>query len=132
MFAPAPSHYPRPLPAILTECAWFLRGSRSLASLLPPLFISGLLALVISGVTLLTLDAPAAGFTAAWLESWLIAWPIAFPVAWLAFPRRARARARTAALRSHGLGVGSIETASRRVTRRHGMTVLRSLQPARG
>ena len=127
MFAQASSRYPRPLPAILAECAWFLRGSRSLASLVLPLATSGLLALVITAVTLLTLDTPTAGFAAAWMETSLIAWPIAFPVAWLAFPRRTAARAQ--ALRSHGLGVASIESASQRVTRRHGKTVLRGLQP---
>lgn len=127
MFAQAPSQYPRPLPAILTECAWFLRSSRSFASLLPPLLASGLLALVITAVTVLTLGTPGTGFAAAWMESWLIAWPIAFPVAWLAFPRRAE---RAQALKSQGLGVGSIESVSRRVTARHGKTVLRGLQPA--
>lgn len=128
MFAPAPSQYPRPLPAILTECAWFLRGSRAFASLLPALFVSGVLALIITAVTVLTVGAPGNGFTNAWLESWLIAWPIAFPVAWLAVPRRAAARAKTAA--SHGMGVASIESVSRRVTERQGRTVLRGLQPA--
>lgn len=130
MFAQATSQYPRPLPAILTECAWFLRGSRGVASLLPPLLASGLLALVITAVTVLTLGAPGIGFTAAWMESWLIAWPIAFPVAWLAFPRHAARRPE--AVKSHGLSLGSIESISRRVTARHGMTVLRGLQPAEG
>lgn len=123
MFAQAPSHYPRPLPAILNECAWFLRRSQSISTLLTPFLVSGALTLVITAVTLLSLGTPGASFTGSWMESWLTAWPIAFPLVWLASPRRAARPAGSA-----GLGIGSIESASRRVTARHGMTVRRGLQ----
>ena len=126
--APASARYPRPLPNILAECAWFVRCSRSLSSLLPAFLVSGLMALLISAITLISLDLHGADFISAWLESWLVAWPIAFPVAWLAVPRRAATGAKTAA--SHGMGVASIESVSRRVTERQGRTVLRGLQSA--
>ncbi|HEY8606015.1 MAG TPA: DUF2798 domain-containing protein [Noviherbaspirillum sp.] len=123
MMTPA-RQYPQPLPRILVECAWFARSSRSLASLLPALFASGLLALLITAVTLLSLGMADSGFVSAWMESWAVAWPIAFPVAWLAFPRRG------SATRTGGLGLGDVADVSQRVTARHGKTVLRGLQPA--
>lgn len=129
MFA-APSQFPQPLPRILLECAWFVRSSRSLASLTRPLLISGALALVITAVTLLSNGTPAAGFTSAWIESWLIAWPIAFPLAWLVLPRRAERRVALTGSHGAGLGLGDVEAVSRRVTQRAGRTVLRGLQPA--
>jgi hypothetical protein len=98
-----------------------MRGSRSLASMLPALLSSGLLALVITAVTLQTQGVPHAGFFSAWMESWMIAWPIAFPIAYLARPRRHSAS---------GLALRDIEAASMRAARKHGYKVLRGLKPA--
>ena len=59
-----------------------VRRSRSLASMLPALLISGVMTFVVTAVMHFMWD----GISGHWLESWLTAWPIAFPVAYVAGP----------------------------------------------
>jgi len=117
--------------SLLNELGHFVRHSRSLASMMPALILSGVMALVITAVMLATQAGVAEGFVGSWMESWLTAWPIAFPVTYLVGPlvgkvtaSRAAATARTT-LRSKGLAFGDIAGASSRVTAKHGLHVLR-------
>jgi len=110
-----------------------VRRSRSLASMLPALLLSGVMTFVITAV----MHAMWTGISGHWLESWLTAWPIAFPVAYIAGPLLTRMSAvisapamRAAEARQPGLAFGDIADASRSVTKRHGFAVLRGLKPA--
>jgi len=112
-----------------------LRKSRSLASMLPALLFSGVMTLVVTAVMHAMWDGAAEGVAVRWMESWLTAWPIAFPVAYLLGPALLRLAAAISAPaaesmpRVPGLAFGDIADASRRVTRRNGMPVLRGLKP---
>ncbi len=123
-------------PSLLDQAASFVRRSRSLASMLPSLVLSGLITLVITAVMQAMGPGAAEGFFGAWMESWLIAWPIAFPVTYLAGPAlfRLAARAPAAAVpmpvrRTPGLAFNDILDASQRVTERNGLSALRGLKP---
>ena len=112
-----------------------LRRSRALASMLPALLFSGLMTLVVTAVMHAMWGTFADGFFSHWMESWLTAWPIAFPIAYLTGPALLRFAAAVSAparmqVREPGLAFGDIADASRRVTRRHGYSVLRGLKPA--
>lgn len=112
-----------------------LRRSRSIASMLPSFFLSGVITLVMTAVMHLMWTGWTAGFLSVWMESWLTAWPIAFPVAYLVGPALTRLAARISApareqSRLPGLAFGDIASASARVTARNGLTVLRNLKPA--
>lgn len=130
------SAYRQPAEGAFGKVVLRLRRSRSLASMLPALLLSGLMTLVITAVMHAMWGTIADGFFGHWMESWLTAWPIAFPVAYLTGPAVLRlaaaisAPAAQAAAREPGLAFGDIADASRRVTRRNGYVVLRGLNPA--
>lgn len=63
-----------------------LAGSKSLASMLPALLMTGVLTLVLSAVMRLVWIGFSNDFFAAWMEAWLTTWPIAFPIAYLSKP----------------------------------------------
>ncbi|RZI44402.1 DUF2798 domain-containing protein [Herbaspirillum sp. HC18] len=113
-----------------------VRRSRALASMLPALLSSGAMTLALVVVMQVMQGGAAEGFSGRWLESWLIAWPIAFPVvyvlgsllAWMM--SMVSAPAKRVAARSSGLAFDDIADASKRVTARHGFTVLRGLKRA--
>lgn len=117
------------------ELASYVRSSRAIASMLPPLLSSGVLTLVITAVMHLMWAGLTDGFVSVWMESWLTAWPIAFPVAYLSGPVLARVAAGISApaietARVPGLACGDIVDASARVTAINGYRVLRNLKPA--
>lgn len=123
-------------PNLLEQVASYVRRSRSLASMLPSLVLSGLITLVITAVMHAMWSGATEGFFGAWMESWLTAWPIAFPVTYLVGPTlfRLAARAPAAAMpmpvqRHPGLAFDDILNASERVTARNGLTALRGLKP---
>lgn len=117
------------LPSLLVECAFFMRRSRSVASMLPAFLISGMASLVMS----LVLHAAGTGgnehLVTGWVEGWLTAWPIAFPLFYVAalclrkvsslFKKRARA--------VDGLGFADVVKVSSEVTKAHRLHVLRGL-----
>ena len=123
-------------PSLLAECAWFVRRSRSLASMLPALLASGLVTLVYTWIAHPLRGTDAEGFTRVFMENWLVAWPIAFPIAYLLGSALLKASAwlsvRTKRRAAHvpGLAIGDVTAVSARVTTNHGRTVLR-LKPAR-
>ncbi len=49
-------------------------------------FLSGLMSLVVAGLSTLKTSGPVAGFAGLWLGAWLTAWPVAFPVVLLLAP----------------------------------------------
>lgn len=122
----------QPADGVLGKAVLRLRRSRSLASMLPALLLSGLMTLVVTAVMHAMWGESTDGFLVRWMESWLTAWPIAY----LAGPALFRlasaisAPAAQAAMCESGLAFGDIADASRRVTRRNGYTVLRGLKPA--
>lgn len=64
------------------------------ARLAPVLFgwiLSGLMSLLVSGVSTWRSVGPITGFAGLWMLSWLIAWAIAFPVVLLVAPLTRRA-----------------------------------------
>lgn len=64
------------------------------ARLAPVLFgwiLSGLMSLLVSGVSTWRSVGPIAGFAGLWMLSWLSAWAIAFPVVLLVAPLARRA-----------------------------------------
>lgn len=63
-----------------------LAGSKSLASMLPTLLVTGVITLVISAVMRLLWLGFSNDFFAAWMEAWLTTWPIAFPLAYMSMP----------------------------------------------
>lgn len=114
-----------------------LRRSRSIASMLPWLLLSGVMTLAVSAFMHTPWVDAASGsqsFLGAWMESWLIAWPIAFPVAYVAGPMLMRFAAMFSAPAEHmnarkpGLGFGDIQDASVRATAKNGLTVLRNMK----
>lgn len=113
-----------------------LRRSRSVASMLPSLLLSGVITLAMTAVMHLTWGGWNRGFAGVWMESWLTTWPIAFPVAYLLGPTVRKVAAYISAPanrpqpRTEGLVFGDIAQASDSVTANHGLTVLRRLQPA--
>ncbi len=123
-------------PSLLDQFASFVRRSRSLASMLPSLVLSGVITLVITAVMHVMWSGAAEGVFGAWMESWLTAWPIAFPVTYLLGPslfklavRAPVAPARVPVKHKPGIAFGDIATISARVTARNGFTVLRNLKP---
>ncbi len=48
--------------------------------------LSGLMSLLVSGISTYRLAGPAPGFVALWLSAWLTAWLVAFPAVLLAAP----------------------------------------------
>jgi hypothetical protein len=123
-------------PSPLLQLAHFVRRSRSLASMLPALLLSGVITLVSTAV-MQVMGANEAMF-GAWMESWLTAWPIAFPVTYLVAPSLFRLAAylsapaaRTIIVRKRGLAFGDIAHASARVTVKNRFVVLRNLKPQR-
>jgi hypothetical protein len=116
------------LPSLLLECASFVRRSRSIASMLPALVLSGLATLIVTG---LLQESESARFLGAWMESWLIAWPITFPVVYVlgsALLKLAASLSAPSPVRHPGLGYSDVADASERVTAAHGFTVLRTLK----
>lgn len=71
---------------ILHAAMYRLRSSRSIASMLPSLLLSGVIMLVMTAVMHLMWKGATGGFFGAWMESWLITWPIAFPVTYVIWP----------------------------------------------
>ncbi|HJV76644.1 MAG TPA: DUF2798 domain-containing protein [Noviherbaspirillum sp.] len=123
-------------PVMPGQVLYHLRRSRSLASMLPFLFLSGVITLVMTAVMRLMWTGWTDGFVNVWMESWLTAWPIAFPIAYLVSPPLLKlaayisAPAARPAPRVRGLAFGDIESASARVTANNDLTVLRNLKPA--
>lgn len=113
-----------------------LRRSRSLASMLPFLLLSGVITLVMTAVMRLMWTGWNESFINVWMESWLTAWPIAFPIAYLVSPPLLKlavyisAPAARPQPRVRGLTFGDIEGISACVTANNGLTVLRNLKPA--
>ena len=68
------------------------------APVLFSLMLSGLMSLLVSGISTFRLGATASGFVDAWIGSWLTAWLIAFPVVFVVAPltRKAVERLTTA------------------------------------
>jgi hypothetical protein len=103
----------------LVEAAHFVRRSRSLASMLPSLSMTGVITLLVSGIERLMWVGTGHNFFKAWMESWLTVWPIAFPIVYLAgpsvvkFATRIAAQAGTKAAREPaGPALSGIEDAS--------------------
>ena len=59
---------------------------RKYAPILFGLVLSGLMSLLVSGLSTLRALGPVPGFAGLWAGAWLVAWPIAFPVVLLAAP----------------------------------------------
>jgi hypothetical protein len=93
----ASSSSPRSTRNPLVEVAQFLRRSRSLASMLPSLLMTGLVTLLVSGIERLMWVGMGRNYFAAWMETWLTAWPIAFPIVYLLGRTTVRVAARIAA-----------------------------------
>lgn len=125
---------PAELPRLLVECAQFVRHSRSLASMMPALLLSGAASLLAS-VLLHGLALDVAGVAEVALhgrlEAWLTLWPLLFPLVYVASLalRKARRLAAARRMRLPGLGFGDIAAVSRQIDagRRH--AVLRGLKP---
>jgi hypothetical protein len=103
--SPASSSLPRARTP-LADAAQFVRRSRSLASMLPPLLVSGIITLVTAAAMRLGLVGMDRDFFRVWMETWLTAWPFAFRAVYLAAPLLGRFAAR--------IGVRSGKTATRR------------------
>lgn len=93
-----------------------LAGSKSLASMLPTLLVTGVITLVISAVMRLLWLGFSNDFFAAWMEAWLTTWPIAFPLAYMSMPfvKRltnylARSSDKLASTKTSGLSISQIE-----------------------
>lgn len=113
----------------LLEMARFLLRSRSLASMLPSLILTGVVTLLATGIARTMPAGLNADSFQLWMESWLVSWPIAFPVAYVSRPALARIAARFASpAERKGLAVREIEEASARVTRKNGFRVRRNLK----
>lgn len=123
--------YSHALPPLLVECAYFVRRSRSLASMLPALLTSALVTLLFAGMA-----NPLRGEFDIALADWLVAWAIAFPVAYLlgAALRKLGMWLSAIATRNsasrQGLALSDIARVSDRATAVHRHTVLRGLKPA--
>jgi hypothetical protein len=125
----------QPGAGLAVELARYVRSSRAIASMLPPLLSSGALTLVVTAAVLLTGDGWTSGFFTRWLESWLIAWPIVFPAAYVSRPVLARLAAfvpvpAVSTVDATGLAWSDIAEISARVTAQNGFPVLHNLKPA--
>lgn len=127
----------RPLKATALKAAVYrLRRSRSIASMLPSLLLSGVITLAMTAVMHLTWGGAGRGFATAWMESWLTTWPIAFPLAYVLGPALMKVAAYISApasrdgARTAELAFGDITAVSERVTANNGLTVLRKIRPA--
>lgn len=136
MLSPLPrsvrqSEAPAELPRLLSECALFVRHSRSLASMMPALLFSGAASLMVSvllhGLALEVANVALHG----WLEAWLTLWPLMFPLAYLINQavRKARRLAAAGMQRQPGLGYADIAAVGEQVDAGHRLTVLRGLKP---
>ncbi len=120
-----------PLPSLRV-----MRRSRSLASMLPAVLLSGVVTLVVTAVMHLMWSGLTAHFPGLWLESWLIAWPIAFPVTYLAAPLFVKLASSLSAPAARttpdtpGIAFNDIAAASERATAAHRLTVRRNLKDA--
>ncbi len=56
------------------------------APLLFSLILSGLMSLLVSGISTLRAAGPVPGFAGIWMSAWLMAWLFAFPVVMLVAP----------------------------------------------
>lgn len=119
----------------VVEATHFVRRSRSLASMLPSLLLTGMVTLVLVAVMRLMWMGFSDNFFRVWIESWLIAWPIAFPIAYVAGPLVVRLAARmtspaakAAAVKPAGLAFSDIEDVSARATAKNGFKVRRNLK----
>lgn len=117
------------LPSLLVECAFFMRRSRSVASMLPAFLISGIASLVMS----LVLHAAGTGdnehLVTGWVEGWLTAWPIAFPLFYVAALclRKVTSLLNKRMRPVGGLGFADVVEVSDEVTKVHRLHVLRGL-----
>lgn len=123
---------PRPRKSPQAELVQFVRRSKSLASMLPWLLLTGIATLLVTGfVPLLWLGVgydAGHGVFRRWMEAWLTTWPIAFPIAYLAGPvvaRLARTSATAPASRPAGLALSDIEAASARATAKNDLNIMR-------
>lgn len=127
---------PPAAPGKFDAVVYAVRRSRSMASMLPSLLLSGVITLAVSAVLHLTWSGAHRGFAGAWMESWLVTWPIAFPLIYLlgsVLPKLATvisAPARREETGTGGLALCDITQASAGVTAKNGFTVLRKLKPA--
>lgn len=136
----SPSHSPTPFmqsrggvrPAPVRAATRF----KSLNSMLPALFVTGVITLITTGIMRLAEHGLQAGLLANWLESWLIAWAIAFPVAYLIGPALLKTAARLSgverplpAAAMPGLGWGDIAGAAADATASNGLRVRRNRHP---
>jgi len=64
---------------------------KKLAPMLFGLLLSGMMPLLVSGISTWRATGLVHGFAASWAGAWLIAWPIAFPAVLLAAPLARRA-----------------------------------------
>ncbi|MEC4720637.1 hypothetical protein RY831_15845 [Noviherbaspirillum sp. CPCC 100848] len=122
------------MPRLLVECAQFVRHSRSLASMMPALLLSGAASLLVG--VLLHAVAPdvvdAAGVPLlGWQEAWMTLWPLLFPLFYLAslVVRKARHLAAVRMTWQPGLGLAEIAAVSRQIDAGLGRPVLRGLKP---
>lgn len=119
------------LPSLLVECAFFMRRSRSVASMLPAFLISGMASLLMS----LVLHAAGTGgnehLVTGWVEGWLTSWPIAFPLTYGAALclRKASSLRKMRAQPADGLGFADAIAVSSKVTKAHRLHVLRGVRP---
>ena len=125
----------RPGAGLAAELARYVRSSRAIASMLPPLLSSGVITLMVTAAIHLTGDGWTSDFFSRWLESWLIAWPIVFPAAYVSRPLLARLAAVVpvpvvSKAGTTGLAWSDITEISERVTAQNGFPVLRNLKPA--
>lgn len=67
------------------------------APLLFGLILSGLMSLLVSGLSTLRAIGPVSGFAGLWASAWLLAWTIAFPVVLVVAPLARKAVARLTA-----------------------------------
>lgn len=118
------------LPSLLVECAFFMRRSRSVASMLPAFLISGMASLVMS----LVLHAAGTGgnehLVTGWVEGWLTAWPIAFPLTYVVALslRKVTSLLKKRPRLAGGLGFADVVDVSGEVTKAHRLHVLRGLR----
>ncbi len=67
------------------------------APMLFGLILSGLMSLLVSGISTLRATGPVPGFMGLWITAWLTAWLVAFPVVLVVAPLARRAVARLTA-----------------------------------
>lgn len=64
---------------------------KKFAPMLFGLFLSGMMSLLVSGISTWRASGLGPGFVGVWLGSWLTAWPVAFPAVLLVAPLARRA-----------------------------------------